>query len=182
MANWTRTLILGLYIVAASTGGAYFINLVLAAIEALYGLSRVSIYSPPASLVINAISSSFISGANSLARFAASREFTSIQLLIFAGLIALASRFALCRQNPGSLRTAILASLFILPGVLILKVTGPIYLSYRVPGVIWAPFSIQDTALQLLLSVPFYALLFHTGALIVSGDRHHSAVSGNRYI
>jgi hypothetical protein len=171
MSTRMRTAILSLFILLTSTVGGYLINMPLGIFESVRQLPRVSVYAPLASIVTNLITSSLVSDARSQVVFAASREFMSIQLLIFIFLIIVTSNFALTRQNPRNSLNALLCSFFVIPGILILKGSGPAYLHYRVPGVIWSPFSVLDTALQIALSMPFYALLFLAGVLILTDEQ-----------
>jgi hypothetical protein len=170
VSNRTRALLLGLFILSTSTVGAYLINSFLPFIETLWTLPRVGLYSPLASLLTNITLSSTTSDPKALARFAALREFASIQIFIFIILLFLTSRFAFARSKPSTLGNALLCSLFVIPGILIMRLPALAFLQYRAPDVRWAPIEFQNVAAQMLISVPFYALLFLPGAKIFTDD------------
>jgi hypothetical protein len=163
-----RTLILSSFMLLASTVGGYLVNFFLSSIETIQALPQVLIYAPVASIITNLISSSFVSDAKAEAVFAASREFMLIQLAIFLLLIIAASNFALTRHNPRSLVSIFLSSVFIVPGILTLNASGSAYLHYRLPDVNWASFSARDTALEVVLSVPFFAVLIFAGVVVLA--------------
>ena len=169
MTHGTRALILALFIMLTATVSAYVINVLLTVMVPLYGLPRLSIYAPGASVITNLITSALISDSAAQARFAASREFMLIQTAIFLCLVMLSSLFAFSTRNPKGIFTVITCSLLVVvPGIAILKAWAPAYFSHRAPDVRWGFFDFQTTVLQMGLSLPFYAALFFVGSLILT--------------
>ena len=168
MIMQTRAMMLTSLVVVTSTAAGFFINVFLAAAEAIHGLPRVTLYAPLASIMTNVVAMSAVSDARAQTVFAASREFMAMQLIISLLLIFAASTLALARHKIVS--ASILASLFVIPGVVSMKTLGVAYLSGRLPGVIWAPPSLREAGLQIALSVPLYALLFAAGIVIVTDN------------
>jgi hypothetical protein len=168
----TRALILSLFILTTSTGAACLIDVFLTVMHP--ELSKVAIYAPLASIITNVISYSVISDPVFNKLFVASTEYMSIQLVVFLTLVFFVARFALTRQNLKGLGTIILCSLFAVPGIAIMEASAA-YLYYRAPDVNWGPFNLKNTAIQAALSIPFYALLFFAGTLVVTDDEHPTA-------
>ncbi len=160
----TRAMMLTSLVVVTSTAAGFFINVFLAAAKSIHGLPRVSLYAPLASIVTNVIATSAVTDVRAQAVFAASRNFMAMQLAIFLLLVFAASRLALARQN--IVPAAILASLFVVPGIAIMKASGLVYLNAS--GVIWGAPNVREMALQIALSMPLYALLFAAGIVIVT--------------
>jgi hypothetical protein len=168
----TRALILTLFILTTSAGTAYVINVFLAVLHP--ELSKVSIYAPLASIITNVISYSVISDPEFHHIFVASTQYMSIQLVVFLILVFLSTRFAFTRQDPKGLGTIVLCSFFAVPAIAIMEASAA-FLYYRAPDVNWGPFNLQNTAIQVALSIPFYALLFYAGTLVMTGDEQSSA-------
>jgi len=176
MTHRSRALTLALFIMLTATVSAYAINFFLTVMGPLFGLPRLSIYAPGAGVITNLISSNLTLEPAAPARFAASREFMLIQSAIFVCLVMLSSAFAFSTRNPKGIFTVLSCSLFVVvPGIAILKAWAPAYFSYRAPDVRWAFLDFQSTVLQMGLSLPFYAVLFFVGVLILTDQQPHSA-------
>ena len=176
MTHLTRTVILVLFIISTATVSAYVINSFLAIVGPLQSLPRLSVYAPGASIIANLITSSLIPDPALRVRFAALREFMLIQSAIYICLLTLSSAFSFSMRNPKGILTVLSCGLFVVvPGIAILKASGPAFFTYRAPDVHWAFLDFQSTVLQMGLSLPFYAVLFFVGALMLTEEQPRGA-------
>jgi hypothetical protein len=170
MGSLTRSLVLSLIIVSASTLGAFIINSLLVIFEQSAGLPSATVYAPSASVISNVIASNAISNPKALQTLENLRNALITQSIIFFVLLFFATRLALLRANPKSVSTALLFGLIVVPGIAIREALLPIFLHSPIPESYLAVFASPKAgliALQVILSVPFYALLFFGGAAIL---------------
>jgi hypothetical protein len=180
MTNFTRSFVLSLMIVLASTLGAFIINSLLAVYEQSAGLPLATIYAPSASFISNVIASNAISNQKALQTLDNLRNALIIQSIIFFILVFFAARLALLRPNLKSASTALLFSLVVIPGIAIREALLPIFLHSPIPEYYWALLASPKAVLivlQVILSVPFYALLFFGGAAILTDSEPAKAQS-----
>jgi hypothetical protein len=169
MTNLTRSLVLSLMIVSISAVGAYFINSFLVILEHSAGLPLAALYEPLASLISNVITSNIISNQKAVQALENLRTFFIIQSGIFVILAFAAARLSFLRPNPKSVLSAFLFSLFIIPGIAIRELSLPIFLHSELPDLtLFTSQRILVIVLQLILSVPFYALIFFAGTAILT--------------
>jgi hypothetical protein len=172
MTNLTRSLVLSLMIIAASTLGGYIIGSFLIIWEHSAGLPAATIYAPLASLIANVITSSVVSDPKASQALGSFREFLAIQSVIFVIIVYIGARLVFAPKNPKSAFNGFLFSFFVvISGMVIREISVPIFQHYPIPGYYLTLFTAQKTVLnglQALLSIPFYFLLFLGGTAILS--------------
>ena len=172
MSNFTRSLVLSLMIIAASTLGGYIIGSFLIRWEHSAGLPAATLYAPLASLVANIITSSIVSDPKVSQTLGNFREFLVIQSVIFILIVYIGARLVFARKNPKSVFNGFLSSFFVvISGMVIREISVPIFQHYPIPEYYLTLFTNQKTVLnglQALLSIPFYVLLFLGGTAILS--------------
>jgi hypothetical protein len=160
MTRIARTLGLSTFILLMSAIVGHIVNVLLAAV---LSFPKASIYAPLDSVFTFVATSGFISDITRQPLPKALLEFMEIQVAIFVLLVFVSSHLALTKRHVRTVLDAILASAFVIPGVLIQKGSLSAYLAYRLPDVGVTSLRVEDLALQIALSMAFYSFLFFIG-------------------
>ena len=164
MTSLTRTLTLSALILLTSAIVGHVMNAFLGAV---LSIPKAPIYAPLDSILTLIATSGFVSDITRQPLLMALLEFMEIQVVIFILLVTVTSHFALSKWHARRVSGAILASVFVVPGVLIKKGSLSAYLAYRLPDVSVTPLRVEDLALQIALSMAFYSFLFFIGFLML---------------